>query len=48
MPDTAPQQETCCVPDCTEPHVFAGLCMAHAEDEYGPANPTVEDLVGPL
>lgn len=40
--------EPCDAPDCTEPAVYLGLCREHAQEEVGPADPTVEDLVGPL
>lgn len=40
--------EKCDAPECDEPPVYLGLCMKHAEEEVGPANPSVEDLVGPL
>jgi len=44
--DTA--SDRCAAPECDEPVVYLGLCLAHAEEETGPANPSVEDLVGPL
>lgn len=38
----------CAAPDCPETVVYTGLCLPHAEEEYGPQHPSVGDLVGPL
>lgn len=40
--------DQCIAPSCTGLPAYVGLCEAHAEEEFGPANPTVEELVGPL
>lgn len=34
----------CSTSGCGEIEVYKGLCLRHAEEQYGPHHPTAEDL----